>query len=373
MNKKIIALLTAVVAVGSFVLFFQFAPAAQAEVVEFSAILPLTGPLSHLGDNERIGMELALSDIKAKGEPSISFRFEDSQGKGPNAVTALRKQWDVDGRRFFIVATTGPALATLPIFKDAKEEKLVISQTMYPDITKGYPFAFRLFASSRQEAQLLANHAARNGHKRAAILHIQNEWGTESASIFRAAYEASGGTVVAKETYTFADKDYRIILAKLAAGKPDVLLIYAYPDNFPTIMKQFSEMGQSVPILANSDFAIGTLLKDIPPTVLATTVFPAPRYLYDSSKSAISKFNEHVQATGHTPNFDIATFYDMTMILNKAVATAKNTSPAAVREALSAVFPYDGVTGHMELTPDRELIVDFALSKWVNGKLELLK
>lgn len=63
----------------------------------------------------------------------------------------------------------------------------------------------------------------------------------------------------------------------------------------------------------------------------------------------------------------------MTMILQKAAAKAKDRSANGLRDALATVFPYDGVTGHMELTPDRELVVEFALSKWVNGQLQQLK
>lgn len=341
-------------------------------VIEFSAILPLTGPLAHLGENERIGITLALDDIKERGTPHLAFQFEDSQGKGPTTVTVARKQWDVDGKRFFVVATTGPALAALPMFRDATDDKVVISQTMYPDVTKGYPFAFRLFASSRQEAQLLANHAADSSYKRAAILHIQNEWGTESSSIFRSTFEARGGTVGGTETYTFADKDYRPVLRKLVASNPDVILLYAYPDNFPAILKQLAEIRQDIAVLANADFALPGVAKEVPAEFLSKTVFPAPRYFYDSKNERIARFNEQVQKRGHTPNFDIATFYDMTMILQEAASKAEAATPAAFRAALMKVFPYDGVTGHMEISADRELAVDLALSRWVNGEVQVI-
>lgn len=374
MNKK--TLLVAILLVGAIVGGYLFIekPASKSSggTIEFSAILPLTGPLANLGENERIGMTLALDDIKEKGTPRLAFQFEDSQGKGPTSVTVARKNWDVDGRRYFIVATTGPALATLPMFRDVKEDKVVISQTMYPDVTKGYPFAFRLFGSSRQEAQLLANHAADSGYKRAAILHIQNEWGAGSAAIFRSTFEGRGGAVSGTETYTFADKDYRLVLGKLVAGKPDVLLLYAYPDNFATILKQLAETGHAIPVLANADFAIPSIVKDVPADFLVKTVFPAPRYFYDSKSEKIVRFNEQVRQKGHVPNFDIATFYDMTMILQQAASKAEDNSPAAFRAALTKVFPYDGVTGHMELSEDRELKVEFALSRWVNGEIQVI-
>ncbi|MEQ1741621.1 MAG: ABC transporter substrate-binding protein [Candidatus Nitrotoga sp.] len=375
-KQKNIFIIVAVIAIIGAVAFFLTGKNKVSDAnapVAFTAILPLTGPLAHLGENEKIGMTLALEDGRANGLGNLSFNYEDSAGKGQTAVTAAQKRLSVNGDRFFIVATTGPVLATLPVFRDLPEDKLVISQTMYPKVNTGYPFSFRLFPSSQQEAELLAKHAIGAGQKKIAALHIQNEWGTESVAIFRKALEAAGGTLTTEESFTFADKDFRTILAKILSTGPDAILIYAYPDNFPAIMKQFAEMGKPLPILANSDFAIGSIVKDIPPEILATTVFPAPRFLNDVANPAIVQFNQRVRSAGHEPNFDIASFYDMTMILQKATAKAKDRSVSGLRDALVTVFPYDGVTGHMELTADRELVVEFALSKWVNGQLQQIK
>ncbi len=376
MNKKIISAVVLMIAIIGTVVFLNSRKeptSSKGGPVTFSAILPLTGPLSHIGENEKIGMSLALEDAKAAGIANLAFNFEDSTGKGPAAVSILQKRLSVNADRFFIVATTGPVLATLPILRDQTDDKLLIAQTMYPRVTTGYPFAFRLFPSSQQEAELLAKQAIAAGQKKVAALHVQNEWGTESVAVFRKALESAGGTMTTTETYTLADKDFRTILDKILSTNPDVLLIYAYPDTFPVVMKQFAEIGKSLPILANSDFAIGSITKEIPANILANTIFPAPRYLYDMHNPAITKFNERVKAAGHTPNFDIATFYDMTMILNGAVAKAKERTPSGVRDALLAMFPYDGVTGHMEISGERELSVEFALSKWVDGELQPIK
>jgi len=376
MTKKSVSLVLLLIAIVATVITLSVSkPQSQtsSETLNVAAILPLTGPLSHLGENERIGMTLALEDAAKRNEQRISFTFDDSVGKGPTAATIVQKRLDIDKQRLFVVATTGPVLATLPMFDDLNDEKLVLAQTMYPGVTRGHDYAFRIFPSSEQEAALLAEHAIRAGHRNIAALHIQNEWGTESVNAFGAALAKGGGKLTAKEVYTFADKDYRIVLNKLLQGNPDAILIYAYPDHFPVIMRQFSEIGRPKPLLANADFAIGTIITGIPAEILANTVFPAPAYLYADQNPAIKSFNERVRAAGYEPNFDIATFYDMTMILNKAVSTAASKNPAEIARALKDVFPYDGVTGHMELTEDREIKVDFILSRWVDGTLQMAK
>ena len=346
-------------------------PASQP--IEFSAVLPLTGPLALLGANEMVGINQALEELKAKGHQRISFRFDDSQGKGPNTVSIIRKNWDISGSRFFIISTTTPLLATLPMLRDTTGDKVVIAQTMYPGVTIGYPFAHRLFPSSKQEAELLATHAAALGLSRVAILHVKNEWGLESAAVFRKTLEAKGGQIVATETYTFADKDFRPMLNKLVAASPQAILLYAYPDNFPTILTQLAELGQSLPILANTDFGIGNIADKVPAGLLAQTVFPAPRYFYDAQTDEIKAFNQRITAAGHQPNFDIATFYDMTMILNRAAELATDKSPGAFAEGLAKSLPYHGVTGDIRGSGERDVQVDFSLARWRNGKLEIIK
>jgi ABC-type branched-subunit amino acid transport system substrate-binding protein len=110
------------------------------------------------------------------------------------------------------------------MLRDTAGDKVVIAQTMYPGATVGYPFAHRLFPSSKQEAELLATHAAAQGLSRVAILHVKNEWGLESAAVFRKTLEAKAGQIVATEMYTFADKDFRPMLNKLIATSPQAIL-----------------------------------------------------------------------------------------------------------------------------------------------------
>ena len=348
-------------------------PPAQKPPVQVVAVIPETGPLADIGETEKLGITLALEDAEANGSKALTMHYEDSNGKGPAAVSAVQKRLNFDKDRFFIITTTTPVLATLPLFRDLKDDVFVLAQTMYPHASLGFPFSFTIYPSSQQEVTLLADYALRKGYKKVAVLAIQNDWGTRSAQSFKEILNSGGGIVTAIESYTFADKDFRTILKKVLDTKPDAILIYAYPSTFPTILKQYSELGSPVPLLANADFAIGTIIKDIPDQVLGNTVFPAPRFVYGKDNPAIIKFNDRVKKSCHTPTFDIAAFYDMAMILNKAVNNAKERTPASVREALIALFPYEGITGHMELTPERGLTVDYVLSRWVNGNLEPIR
>jgi len=167
MKKRIISIVLALIMIAVLIIYLgnnRRISENNSGLIEFSALLPLTGPLSSIGDDERIGMTLALEDISSNNNQKISFGFYDSQGKGNVAVSIIQKQWNINKDRFFITTTTGPTLSTLPIFDDYDESKIVITQTMYPEVTQNHPYAFRLFPSSSQEARMLANYAIRTGN-----------------------------------------------------------------------------------------------------------------------------------------------------------------------------------------------------------------
>ena len=376
MKKRTIIIISLLVIAAIAIIFLCTDYRSQKDVpsiIEFTALLPLTGPLSQIGDDERTGMTLAIEDLATEKKQKISFVFNDSQGKGAASVSAVQKEWNINNRRFFITTTTGPTLSTLPIFDGYQENKVVITQTMYPEVTKNHPYAFRLFPSSSQEAMMLADYVINTANKKVAILHINNEWGQESVRIFRERLTQKGGEIVMSETHSFADKDFRIILLKMAASKPDMLLVYTYPEYYPPILDQMKSAGLTQPILAYTGFATADMQNKVAGDILARTIFPAPRYFYDSESKEVIQFNKRVRSAGHEPNFDIATFYDMTMILNRAAMASSDMSPESFSSALLSTLPYHGVTGDIIMDENRDVTVEFALAKWVDGSIELIK
>ncbi|MEI7912031.1 MAG: ABC transporter substrate-binding protein [Verrucomicrobiota bacterium] len=334
----------------------------------FAAILPLTGPLADLGENEKKGIELALDQLRKAGINQIAFSFHDSAGKPPVALSAVRQQYDLKGQRFFVLATTGPVLATLPALQQEKDSKVLIAQTMYPSVTTGFPFAARLFPSSDEEATLLATQANRQGAQRIAILHVNNEWGAESIKVFTKSL-VHPNSIVAREQFAIPDKDFRSQIERIKTVNPDCLLVYAYPASFPSIVKQTIDSGLLVPILANSDFALASISSAFPEDHLKRVTFTAPKFYISNDSKPMKEFIEAAKASGFEPNFDIASFHDMTMIMNKAASLAPDRTPSGFLRGLEDALPYDGLIGRMEWSKDRDVVVHLTLVQWKDGKM----
>lgn len=341
--------------------------------VQVAAVLPLTGPIAYLGEGEALGIRLAVENQNRSARPQVEFVSEDSQGNADVAVTAVRKLLELQGLRVHAVFTTTPVLATLPIYSNSGKDVLVIAQCMIPEVTKGYPFAYRLYATSDQESDLLSGYAAKNNLKRFAALNINNRFGEEGVNFFAKKIGRNGGQLLLREQISFTDKDFRTVLNKIKELKVDGVIIYAYSTTFPLIFRQMQEMGLNLPVLGNLDLALGGLQDKVSPEFLNHVVFPAPRYYFDSQNEKTREFNARVAALGKTPNVDIAYSYDMATLLIRAIQKVGSDDPKRVSSALINLTPFEGATGQITFTPDRDTVADMKLVRWGSKGLELVK
>ena len=266
-------------------------PVASTQVVKIGAIVPLTGSNAYLGEGERLGMQLALANYPDM-ESKVSFIFEDSKGKPEVALSAARKLLDVQNVNIHIVATSGVALATLPMYKESGKDLLVFAQATFPKVTKDYPFAYRIYTSADEEARLLASYAKKKGYLRVGALYLRNRVFEESNKLFQKEIEPYGGKVVISESFANEDKDIKPLLEKLKQSNLDAIFVYGFATNLPTIANQMDEVGLKLPVLVNSIIASAGIDKKLPPDFLKQVVFPVPRYFTAKEDVRIQEFNK---------------------------------------------------------------------------------
>jgi ABC-type branched-subunit amino acid transport system substrate-binding protein len=272
-----------------------------------------------------------------------------------------------------VVSTTGPVLATLPAYKQSGKDVLVITQAMIPQVTKDYPFAYRLYATSDEETDLLAAYAKEKGFKKIGALHINNRFGEEGVNFFKKKVVSGGAAVTVVESFSFTDKDFKTVLAKMKSMKVDAIIVYAYSTSFPTIFQQMQEVGLNVPVMGNADLALGGMDKKVSAAFLKNVVFPAPRYYFAKNDPKVEAFNAKVKAKGQEPSFDTAYFYDMTNILAQAIDKTPSRAPKEIAKSIESLMPYEGVTGLIRLNEYRDTRADMKLVSWDNSSLKIVE
>jgi len=346
-------------------------PVASTEVIKVGAILPLTGPTGYIGEGSKLGMELALKDRQGN-TPKIEFIFEDSQGKPNVGVSAASKLLDVQKVNIQVVSTTPVSLATLPAYKQSNKDVLVLIQSTYPGITKGYPFAYRIYATADEETDFIAEYVKKQGYKKIGAFNVTGKSGEEAIKELQAKISAFGGKVVATESFPATEKDFRTGLQKFKSLELDAMFVYPFPASYEVISKQYDEIGLNIPVLGNLNLAFPNMEEKIAPNFRKNVVFPAPRYFVAKDDNKIKAFNDKVKASGKVAAFDIAYSYDMTNILIKSIETSKSTSPKAIGAGILKLMPYEGVSGTIRLNEDRDSRADMSLVTFSEQGIKVL-
>ena len=134
------------------------------------AIMPLTGPVSYLGQQELAGLRVAVDEINASGGINgiqLQLIAEDTQGNPKTAVTIAQKYATTKGISLFVVTTSKAVKAVAPICEEAKIPLAAICSD--PDITSLSPIIFRPYMSFESEAALLGDFARSKKWKEVAF------------------------------------------------------------------------------------------------------------------------------------------------------------------------------------------------------------
>jgi branched-chain amino acid transport system substrate-binding protein len=293
------------------------------ETIKIGAIDPLTGPFAAYGEPVRDGMLLAVEQINASGGikgRQIVLDLQDDGGDPKTSVTAFTKLATVANVPIVIgPLSSGTSMAVAPLAERYKVVELAtLAGTI--DLTHAGDYVFRIYPSSEIGSRYIANIAiTRFKAKRIAILYPNNALGVTSRQFVTDVVTKSGAQLVGVETYQDGDRDFRTQLAKIAVGKPDVILCSAYYEEGAQILVQAHQLGLDVPVLGEDGWfgpiaqIAGPALKNL---YFANVAF-APGYTDDRDAQA---FTADFRAKyGHTPNSYAAAGFAAVYVVKHAI------------------------------------------------------
>ncbi|HEX6158619.1 MAG TPA: ABC transporter substrate-binding protein, partial [Thermoanaerobaculia bacterium] len=191
------------------------------------------------------------------------------------------------------------------------------------------------------------------GMKTAAILiDVKSDYSTGLANFFERAFIANGGRIVGKQSYAKGDNDFRAQLTALRAANPQVLFVPGYYNDIGQIAIQARDLGMRMP-LAGGDGWESPKLVEIGGKALEGC-FYSNHYFADDPDPRVREFVEkYKQRHGQKPDSLAALGYDAAMLLADAMKRAGTTDGPALRDAIAATKGFPGVTGTINLGPDR--------------------
>lgn len=337
----------------------------------------LTGTTATFGQSTDNGIRLAFDEINAAGGllgKPVKVLVEDDRSQPEEATTAVTKLIN----QSHVVAVLGEvsssrSLAAAPICQ-ANKVPMVSPSSTNPRVTQVGDYIFRVCFIDPFQAPVMAKFAANTLKvKKVAILtDVRNDYSIGLQTFFRQNFKSLGGEIVAEQSYSEGDSDFRAQLTQIKATNPEAIYVPGYYTEVATIARQARELGITVPLLGGDGwdspklFEIGGEALD--------GCYISNHYSVDDPAPAIQKFvADYKKKYNQVPDALAALGYDAAKILADAIRRAGSTDGEKIRDALKTVKNFVGVTGTITINADRNAVKPAVVLKIEKGKFHYVE
>lgn len=337
----------------------------------------LTGTTATFGISCKNGIEMAAEKTNARGgvlSKQLKVIYEDTQGKAEEAAAVVQKLINQDN----VVAILGEiassrSLAAAPICQRAMIPMITPASTN-PEVTKKGDYIFRVCYMDDFQGEVIARIADEILKvKTAAVLQdIKNDYSIGLAEFFTKEFEARDGKVVATESYSEGDIDFRAQLTSIKNKNPQVLMVPGYYTEVGLIARQARELRIKFPIIGGDGWDSPRLI-DIGGEALEGAYF-VTHFTDGDSASMVQDFVREYEATyNEKPDAMAVLGYDAAMILFQAIENAGSTDKKMIRDAIAATKGYKGITGVITIDENRNAEKAAVVVKVNDGKLQFVQ
>ena len=303
MKKCLSIIMLGILVVGS----FNFAGCKKEEkVIKIGAILPLTGELSFFGEGDRKALELF-----EKEHPDVKFVFEDSKGTAKDGLNAANKLV-MEGIKYYITSLSYIVNTIQPVFD--KYHCLNFTLNMDPRSEEKSPYCLRLYVTFYDEMDKLVELIEKKHLNKVAVLYVDVETMHNAVENYLRSKLKAKGIELFTESYPIGTKDFRSLLTKIAAKRPQVLRILDFGDKLGVILKQFAELElyHVIPLVVSGIETLLSNYREFPEEVTRYFQFTTPKFFLSPTNPVVIKYKE---VYGEFPSYDAIFAYDIASLL----------------------------------------------------------
>lgn len=341
---------------------FAVPSAKAADDIKVGILLPLSGSVAPIGQNNRRGHELAVEEInaaggiKALGGSKLVLVDGDTQGN-PNVGIQETEKLAQKG----VVAIMGAYQSgvTFPTTQIAEKLKVpfIDPVAIADSITEGRNFKYTFKVSpkaswyARDQINFIKGLGEKSGKPiKSAVLMFEDTLFGKATSKGQAKFaEKFGIKVLDKIAYPKDTPDMTATISRVKGLNPDALVLVSYISDAVLITKTMKELGVNIPIF-------GTSAGHIDPAYianlgkLANYSFTVGEWSPDLKKGGAADLDKRFQKKFGIPmNGHAAETYMSTMVLRDALERAGSTDRDKLRDALAKteicgdknLLPYD--------------------------------
>lgn len=323
-----------------------------------------TGELSEYGLKTLKGAQLAVDDVNAaggiNGQPLELVHYDT--GSTMNGTLSAVDNLIGEGVAAIIgSATNEVTFGATKILND--KQTILVSAGTRRRIGDSGPYMFRITLPDDIAVDELVDYCINKlGIKRFALFSsMSNDYSITLTGLFKGSILNKGGEIVEdcflwSETTANISKEECSIesqIGKIKSKSPEAVIYTGDSVEGVKIIKEMRRQGIKVPMIGGEDLYIDNFLKDGKDAVLGTIVYSG---FYGNSNSPQTKkfVDSYRKKTGETPDRIAALGYEALMMVAEALQKTKSMRPTHIRNSLSGIRDFKGVTGAVSFTDKRE-------------------
>jgi len=310
--------------------------------IKVGVVLPLTGEQAKFGEIEKNSFLMALEEINKAGGINgrpIELLIEDDTGKPDVGRSAVEKLISQDK----VLALSGGYSSSVAyaICGVAQQRKIpfVVTTGSADKITEmGWDYIFRIKAAVSEYPKALTSFLQEVVKPQTvAILYENTLFGQSGSKEFAEECTRGGLKVLMREGYEAGAIDFKPLLIKVKSAKPDLVYMISYVMDAALLMRQSKELDFNPKLFVGG--GAGFTLPEF-----AKNAGDAAEYVYSADlwspnlpfPGAKEYFTNYQQKFGSPTEYHGAEAYASMYVVADALKRAKEMTPEAVREALTA-------------------------------------
>jgi branched-chain amino acid transport system substrate-binding protein len=317
----------------------------------------MTGSEATFGQSTDQGVRLAIDEANAAGGikgKKLKLITMDDQGKAEEAASVVTRMIEQEKVTALLgEVASSRSLAAAPIAQ-AKKIPMITPSSTNPKVTEVGDYIFRVCFIDPFQGTIMAKFAVENLKlKKVAILRdMKSDYSVGLADFFSQKLKELGGQVVAEASYQSGDVDFKAQLTQIKSKAPEVLYIPGYYTEVGLIARQARELGIKA-VLMGGDGWDSEKLSEIGQDAINGAYF-SNHYSNESKDPTAVDFAAKFKAKyNKVPDGLSAMGYDAAKVLIKAMESASELSPKAIRDELAKIKDFPGVTGKITIDEKR--------------------
>ena len=345
--------------------------AESAGEISIGVVLPLTGQLADtFGILNSQGFELALSEINAAHPSGIKLKFiiKDDQSTIDEAIEAFNTLIHQENVSIILgPATSRQTEMTFPI---AQENQVVaISPTSAArGLSAIGDYVFRVsLTTDRLIPPGIELTQTKLGYQRAATIYDETDlFSTDGDASVQEVLAAKGVEVITTETFQGGDTNFSEQLTRIQTLNPDVIFVSCLSPEKPGILMQGHELGISAPFIVRTLTAADVQAAGAAAEGAITFVGWGTALDTPGNQAFVEDYSTKF---GTEPTNYAARSYATLHILAEAIANAKSTDAAAIRDALASIRDFDTIFGKFSFDANGDAVYEEKVLIVKDGKL----